>query len=245
MKLDILAFGAHPDDVELACGGTLHSHIQQGFKVGVIDLTRGELGSRGTVQTRNLETAASTKILGLSVRENLNMADGFFVNDKAHQLQVIQAIRKYQPEMVFINAPQDRHPDHGKGYSLLKDACFLSGLINIKTACDGVEQVLWRPKKVFAYIQDFYIAPDFIVDISDSYLAKMKSIKCFETQFFADNNTTEPITYISKSGFLESIEARCLDFGKRIGVQYGEGFLNCNNTLGLHNLFHQVLPSIS
>jgi N-acetylglucosamine malate deacetylase 1 len=245
MKLDILAFGAHPDDVELSCSGTLYSHIQKGYQVGIVDLTRGELGSRGTVETRDQETLASNSILGVHVRQNLNMADGFFVNDKQHQLLVVQAIRKYQPEIVLINAPQDRHPDHGKAYQLLKDACFLSGLINVKTVLDGENQIQWRPKKVFAYIQDSYIEPHLIIDISDSFSAKMNSIRCFSTQFFAGSEQTGPTTYISKSGFIDSVEARALDFGKRIGVKYGEGFLNCSSTIGLDNLFNQILPSIA
>jgi N-acetylglucosamine malate deacetylase 1 len=245
MKLDILAFGAHPDDVELSCSGILHSHVQQGKKVGIIDLTEGELGSRGTVETRYEEAAAASIVLGLSARANLKMRDGFFTNDEAHQLLVIAQLRKYQPEIVLINAPHDRHPDHGKGAQLLKDACFLSGLVKISTKDDdGTEQKPWRPKRVFHYIQDSFIEPDFIVDISNSFEAKINSIKCYNTQFYS-NSADGVQTYISGKNFLDSIEARCKLLGKRIGKSYGEGLLKCEASLGLTSLFDIVLPEIS
>lgn len=243
MKLDILAFGAHPDDVELACSGTLHSHIQAGYKVGVIDLTRGELGSRGTVDTRNEETKHSSAIIGLHARENLDMEDGFFKNDKDHQWKVITAIRKYQPEIIFMNAPYDRHPDHGKGAQLVKDACFLSGLIKIVTTDNGEMQKPWRPKRMFHYIQDTFIEPSFVVDVSNSFSVKIAAIESFKTQFYS-TDFDGPKTYISTQGFLQSIEARSYTMGKRIGVKHGEGFIITGSTLGLNNLFHQVLPEL-
>jgi N-acetylglucosamine malate deacetylase 1 len=243
MKLNILAFGAHPDDVELACSGTLVSHIQKGFKVGVVDLTRGELGSRGTMQTRDQETKDSTTILGIHARENLNLKDGFFENNEANQRIVVQAIRKYQPDIVLMNAPHDRHPDHGKGAQLVKDACFLSGLVKVETSDNGVNQLAWRPKKMFHYIQDTFIEPTFVLDITQQFDIKRNAILSFKTQFFSE--TIEgPSTYISTSGFLDSLEARSLALGKRIGVKYGEGFIICGSTLGLHNLFDQVIPSL-
>jgi N-acetylglucosamine malate deacetylase 1 len=246
IKLNILAFAAHPDDTELACSGILHSHIQMGYNAGVIDLTQGELGSRGTIETRYAEATKASKLLGLSVRENLQLPDGFFENNKENQLKIIHAIRKYQPEIILMNAPKDRHPDHGKGAQLVKDAAFLSGLIKIETISDtGEAQHPWRPKKAFHYIQDMYLEPDVIIDISESWEAKIKAIKCFETQFFTTTNANEPETYISKNGFLDSIEARAKEFGKRIGVKYGEGLIVSGQNLGLKDLFYQVLPVIA
>jgi N-acetylglucosamine malate deacetylase 1 len=245
-KLNILAFAAHSDDTELACSGILHSHIQMGYKVGVIDLTEGELGSRGTIETRYTEAANASKLLGLNVRDNLQLADGFFENNKQNQLKIIQAIRKYQPEIILMNAPKDRHPDHGKGAQLVKDAAFLSGLIKIETFSKSSElQQPWRPKKAFHYIQDMYLEPDLIIDITESWDAKINAIKCFETQFFSANLNDGPETYISKNGFLDSIEARAKEFGKRIGVKYGEGLIISGQNLGLKDLFHQVLPTIA
>jgi N-acetylglucosamine malate deacetylase 1 len=243
MKLNILAFGAHPDDVELACSGTIHCHIAKGYKAGVIDLTRGELGSRGTVETRNSETIASSTILGLHARENLDMADGFFVNDKEHQLKVVQMLRKYQPDIVMMNAPYDRHPDHGKGAQLVKDACFLSGLIKIETQENGENQKPWRPKRMFHYIQDTFIEPSFVIDITNSFETKIKAIESFATQFHS-TTIDGPQTYISTSGFMQSLEARAFSLGKRIGVKYGEGFIITGSTLGINNLFDMVLPDL-
>jgi N-acetylglucosamine malate deacetylase 1 len=245
MKLDILAFGAHPDDVELSCSGILYSHVQQGKKVGVVDLTEGELGSRGTVQTRYAEAEAASKVLGLSARVNLKMRDGFFTNDEAHQMLIIAQLRKYQPDIVLINAPHDRHPDHGKGAQLLKDSCFLSGLVKIETKHEnGEKQAPWRPKRVFHYIQDSFIEPDIIIDISSSFEAKIESIKCYTTQFYSTSEDGVQ-TYISGKNFLESIEARSIVLGKRIGKRYGEGLLKCEASLGLTSLFDLVLPEIS
>ncbi|MDX1278314.1 bacillithiol biosynthesis deacetylase BshB1 [Oceanihabitans sediminis] len=223
MKLDILAFGAHPDDVELGCGGTIAREIKKGKTVGIIDLTRGELGTRGTAETRDEEAANAAKALGVTVRENLGFADGFFVNDKKHQLEVIKMIRKYQPEIVLCNAIEDRHIDHAKGSKLVADACFLSGLIKIETEIEGKQQNAWRPKQVYHYIQWKNIEPDFIVDISEDIEAKMKSVFAYKTQFF-DPSSKEPETPISSKNFTDSIEYRARDLGRLVGVEYAEGF---------------------
>ena len=224
MKADILAFGVHPDDVELGCSGTLIATVAQGKKVVVVDLTRGELGTRGTPETRDVEAANAAKAMGVHARENLQMADGFFQNDENNIRKVISVIRKYQPEIVLCNAPEDRHPDHGRSSRLVSDAAFLSGLRKIETTCDNETQKEWRPNYVFHYIQDRYLKPDFLFDISDHFEQKIKAILCYTTQF----NTTdisEPETYISNPDFLDVIKARALMFGKRIGVKYAEGYL--------------------
>ena len=223
MKLDILAFGAHPDDVELGCSGTIAKEVNLGKKVGIIDLTRGELGTRGSVETRNLEAAKASEILGVSVRENLDMRDGFFVNDEAHQLKVIQMIRKYQPEIVLCNAIDDRHIDHGKGSKLVSDACFLSGLRQIKTELNGEIQEAWRPKVVYHYIQWKNIEPDFVVDISAFMETKMESVLAYGSQFY-DPKSNEPVTPIASKNFLDSIKYRAQDLGRLVGVEYAEGF---------------------
>jgi len=223
MKLDILAFGAHPDDVELGCSGTIAKEVSLGKKVGIIDLTRGELGTRGSVEIRDQEAALAAEILGISVRENLNMRDGFFVNDEAHQLEIIKRIRKYQPEIVICNAIEDRHIDHGKGSKLVSDACFLSGLRKIETEHEGVQQEVWRPKVVYHYIQWKNIEPDFVVDISEFMDIKTKSILAYASQFYSENSN-EPITPIATKNFLQSIHYRTQDFGRLIGVDYAEGF---------------------
>lgn len=223
MKLDILAFGAHPDDVELGCSGTIAKEVSLGKKVGIIDLTRGELGTRGSVEIRNQESSLAAKILGISVRENLDMRDGFFVNDEAHQLEIIKRIRKYQPEIVICNAIDDRHIDHGKGSKLVSDACFLSGLRKIETTHEGEEQLAWRPKVVYHYIQWKNITPDFVVDISDFIDKKTESILAYASQFYSENSD-EPVTPIATKNFLESIHYRSQDFGRLIGVDYAEGF---------------------
>jgi bacillithiol biosynthesis deacetylase BshB1 len=225
MKVDILAFGAHPDDVELSCAGTLLVEKANGKKIGIIDLTQGELGTRGSAEIRKQEAAAAAKILQLDVRENLELADGFFKNDKVHQLQVIKAIRKYQPEIILCNAPEDRHPDHGKGAGLLEDAVFLSGLRKIETTDGGQLQDVWRPSYVFNYIQDRYLHPNFVIDISAVMDQKIAAIRAFGTQF--DNpDLNEPQTYISTPDFLDSIIYRAKMFGKMIGVKYAEGFIS-------------------
>ena len=223
MKLDILAFGAHPDDVELGCSGTIAKEVSLGKKVGIIDLTRGELGTRGSVEIRNLESAKASEILGVVVRENLDMRDGFFVNDEAHQMKVIEMIRKYQPEIVLCNAITDRHIDHGKGSKLVSDACFLSGLRQIKTELDGEAQEAWRPKVVYHYIQWQNIEPDFVVDISEFIDKKMESVLAYGSQFY-DPKSNEPVTPIASKNFLDSINYRAQDLGRLVGVEYAEGF---------------------
>lgn len=223
IKLDLLAFGAHPDDVELGCAGTLAKEIASGKKVGIIDLTRGELGTRGSAEIRATEAAKAAQILGLSARENLKMRDGFFQNDEAHQLQVIQMIRKYQPEIVLCNAIHDRHIDHAKGSNLVSDACFLSGLQKIDTHLDGEKQTAWRPKVVYHYIQWENIQPDFVVDISGYMDIKMKAIMAYDSQFF-NPNTNEPVTPIATKNFLDSIKYRSQDLGRLIGTDFAEGF---------------------
>jgi bacillithiol biosynthesis deacetylase BshB1 len=223
LKLDILAFGAHPDDVELGCSATLAKELSLGKKVGIIDLTRGELGTRGSVDIRNSEAAMAAEILGVQVRENLDMRDGFFVNDESHQLQVIEMIRKYQPEMVLCNAIADRHIDHGKGSQLVSDACFLSGLTKIETHHNGQKQAAWRPKVVYHYIQWQTIEPDFVVDVSAFMDVKMKAVQAYASQFY-DPNSTEPVTPIASKNFLDSIEYRAMDLGRLVGVAFAEGF---------------------
>jgi bacillithiol biosynthesis deacetylase BshB1 len=223
MKLDILAFGAHPDDVELGCSGTIAKEISLGKKVGIIDLTRGELGTRGSVAIRNAESKKATQILGVAVRENLDMRDGFFINDEAHQLKIIEMIRKYQPEIVLCNAIQDRHIDHGKGSKLVSDACFLSGLRKIETTLNGESQQAWRPKVVYHYIQWENLQPDFVVDISGFLDVKMESILAYSSQFY-DPNSKEPESPISSKNFLDSVKYRAQDLGRIIGVAHGEGF---------------------
>jgi bacillithiol biosynthesis deacetylase BshB1 len=226
MKLDILAFGAHPDDVELGCSGTLLKMKAQGKKIGVVDLTRGELGSRGSASLRDQEAAAASKILGLDARENLRFRDGFFCNDEEHQLAIVRMIRKYQPEVVLCNANYDRHPDHGRGSIVVRDAAFLSGLIKIKTELDGQSQAEWRPKKVFQYIQDHLLFPSFVVDISDHIESKIASIQAYGSQFYNPNRKEgEPETYISGIGFFEQVKARAREMGHLIGADHGEGFI--------------------
>jgi bacillithiol biosynthesis deacetylase BshB1 len=223
MKLDILAFGAHPDDVELGCGGTIAKEISNGKKVGIIDLTRGELGTRGSVEIRNQEAAAAAKILGVSVRENLDMRDGFFINDEEHQLKIIKMIRKYKPEIVLCNAIDDRHIDHGKGSQLVSDACFLSGLIKIETENKGEKQEVWRPKLVYHYIQWKNISPDFVVDITGFNGKRVEAILAYSSQFY-NPNSNEPETLIASKNFLESLNYRAQDLGRLIGTDYAEGF---------------------
>lgn len=223
MKLDILAFGAHPDDVELGCGGTIAKEIAFGKKIGIIDLTRGELGTRGSVEIRNQESTNAAKILGVSVRENLDMRDGFFVNDELHQLKIIKMLRKYKPEIVLCNAIEDRHIDHGKGSQLVSDACFLSGLMKIETEIDEEKQEVWRPKLVYHYIQWKNITPDFVVDITGFNDKKVEAILAYSSQFY-NPNSNEPETLIASKNFLESLNYRAQDLGRLIGTDYAEGF---------------------
>jgi N-acetylglucosamine malate deacetylase 1 len=224
VKLDILVLAAHPDDAEISCAGTIARHVDLGHKVGIVDLTKGELGTRGTVEIRAQEAEASAKILGISVRENLGLKDGFFQNDPTHQLEVVKVIRKYRPDIVLANAIFDRHIDHGKGASLGYDASFLSGLLRIETLDEqGKKQQPWRPAAVYHYIQSLYIEPDFIVDISDYWSKKVEALKAFKSQFY-DPESDEVQTYISSPGFMKMVEARAIDWGYAIGTQYGEGF---------------------
>ena len=224
MKLDILAFGVHPDDVELGCAGTIMAAIDQGKKVGIVDLTRGELGTRGTPTTRTQEAAAAAKIMGVDVRDNLDMADGFFANDEAHQRKIIALIRKYQPDIILANAPEDRHPDHGRSAKLVSDAAFLSGLRKIETVHNGASQQAWRPAYTFHYIQDRFIQPSFVIDITKYMDRKIEAVLAYSTQFNSAD-TSEPQTYISSPQFLETVKARALMLGKRIGVGYAEGYI--------------------
>lgn len=223
MKLDILAFGAHPDDVELGCSGTILKEISLGKSVGIIDLTRGELGTRGSAEIRDQEASAAAKILGVSVRENLEMRDGFFVNDEKHQLEIIKMIRKYKPEIVLCNAIDDRHIDHGKGSKLVSDACFLSGLMKIETELVGEKQTAWRPKVVYHYIQWKNIEPDFVVDITGFTDKKIASILAYRSQFY-DPNSEEPESPITSKNFFESLNYRSRDLGRLVGLEHAEGF---------------------
>lgn len=223
MRLDILAFGAHPDDVELGCGATLAKEISLGKKVGIIDLTRGELGTRGSAELRDIEAKKAAGILGVSVRENLAFADGFFINDKEHQLSIIKMIRKYQPNIVLCNAVNDRHIDHGKGSKLVSDSCFLSGLSKIVTKYNGEVQKEWRPKNVYHYIQWKSIEPDFVVDITGFIDLKTESVLAYSSQFF-DPESDEPETPITSKNFIDSVNYRARDLGRLIGVDYAEGF---------------------
>lgn len=233
MKLDILAFGVHPDDVELSCAGALLVEKANGKKIGIIDLTQGELGTRGTAETRKTEAAAAAKILGVDIRENLEMADGFFQNDEAHQRKVITVLRKYQPEIIFCNAPSDRHPDHGRSAKLVADAAFLSGLKKIETMADGKPQEAWRPKYVFHYIQDRLLHPGFVIDITPVFEQKIEAVKAYGTQFH-NPGSNEPQTYISTPDFLDSVIYRHKWFGKMIGVKYAEGFIT-EKMIGFEN----------
>jgi N-acetylglucosamine malate deacetylase 1 len=223
MKLDILAFGAHPDDVELGCAATIAKEIALGKKVGLVDLTRGELGTRGTAEIRDAEAQKAAEILGVSVRENLNFRDGFFKNDEKHQLEVIRLLRKYQPDIVLCNAIDDRHIDHAKGSKLVSDACFLSGLQKIETSFANKIQEAWRPKLVYHYIQWKNIEPDFVVDVTDFMDIKMQSILAYGSQFY-DPNSDEPETPITSKNFLDSTKYRAQDLGRLVGVEFAEGF---------------------
>ena len=239
MKLDILVLAAHPDDAEISCAGTIARHVALGHKVGIVDLTRGELGTRGSVEIRAQEAKKSAEILKIAVRENLGLADGFFQNDPTQQLPVIRAIRKYQPSIVLANAVYDRHIDHGKGASLAHDACFLSGLVKIETLDDaGRPQQPWRPSVVYHYIQSLYIEPDFIVDVSDYWDIKLRALQAFKSQFY-DPASNEAETYISSPGFIKMIEARAIDWGYAIGAKYGEGFTT-RRYPGVKSLFDLV-----
>lgn len=226
MKLDILAFGSHPDDVELGCGATIAKEISLGKRVGIIDLTKGELGTRGTSETRDREAKVASNILGVKIRLNMGFADGFFINDRVHQLEVIKMIRKFKPEIVLCNALEDRHIDHGKGSKLVSDACFLSGLLKIDTKFDEDDeswQEPWRPKQIYHYLQWKNLEPDFVVDVSGFIEKKLESVLAYKTQFY-DAKSKEPETPISSKNFIDSIKYRARDIGRLVGVEYGEGF---------------------
>lgn len=240
LKLDLLVIVVHPDDAELGCGGTIAKQVALGRKVGIVDLTRGELGSRGSAEIRDQEAAKAAEILGLKVRENLRMRDGFFKNDEEHQLAVIRTIRKFQPEIIITNALHDRHPDHGRAGDLVNDATFLAGLRKIETVDDqGRAQVAHRPRLLLQLIQDQHIQPDIVLDVSDYWSTKIESIRAYASQFFSADyqaKTNEPHTYISRPDFLEYIDARGKEYGKYIGAKYGEGY-TCRRLLGVDDLF--------
>lgn len=238
MKIDILAIGIHPDDVELSCSGTIAKHIALGKKVGILDLSRGELGTRGNEDIRSKEANNSAEILKVAFRTQLNFKDGFFENNQSHQIQVIEQIRKYQPEIILCNAINDRHPDHGRAAKLVSDACFYSGLIKIKTNFNGQNQSAWRPKAVYHYIQDFYIHPDFVIDVSDYIEIKNKAILSFSSQFY-NPKSSEPETPISGKEFLETVHGKMSILGRTIGVSFAEGFTS-NRKIGVHNLFDLI-----
>lgn len=223
MKLDVLALGAHPDDVELGCGATVAKEVFLGKKVGIIDLTRGELGTRGSAELRDQEAARAAQILGVVVRENLKFRDGFFINDESHQIEIIKRLRKYKPDIVLCNAVKDRHIDHGKGARLVSDACFLSGLRKIETQHEGVEQEAWRPSAVYHYIQWQNIEPDFVIDVSGFIEKKVDSVLAYSSQFY-DPSSSEPDSPISSKNFLDSVTYRARDLGRLIGKEHGEGF---------------------
>jgi len=237
LKLDILVLSVHPDDAELGCSGTILKHVALGKKVGIVDLTRGELGTRGSVEIREQEAAASSDILGLAVRENLGIPDGFFENTREYQLKVIAAIRKYKPEIILTNAYYDRHPDHGRSSDLVDTSAFLAGLRKIETFEGGVLQEAWRPKQVLHFIQDNYIKPDILIDVTDYWDKKIESIHAFGSQFYNPDWEGEPQTYISSPEFINVVAARASEFGKSIQVKYAEGFTS-RKILGVDNLFY-------
>jgi len=235
MKLDLLAFGAHPDDVELSCAGTIIKHVSLGYKVGIVDLTRGEMGTRGTPEIRIAEATAAAEIMGVQVRENLGMRDGFFRNDEEHQLQVIRMLRKYQPDVVIANAVHDRHPDHGRGAELVRDACFYSGLQKVESKDEGELQPRWRPRALYHYIQDHWIEPEVLIDISAFWEKRMEAVYAFRSQFY-DPSSKEPATYISSRHFLETLKFRAQTLGRMIGVEYAENFTSMRKT-GVDHFF--------
>jgi len=241
IKLDLLVIAVQPDDAELGAGGTIAKYVAEGKKVGIVDLTRGELGSRGTAETRDREANDAASILGLTVRDNLALRDGFFNNSEEDKLAVIRAIRQYQPEIIITNAITDRHPDHGRAGHMVSEACFLSGLRKIETSYDGVLQESHRPRLVLQMIQDYYIKPDIVMDITDFYAIKEKSILAYKTQFYTgeESGSDEPQTYISNPDFMESTAARAREFGRSIQVKYAEGF-TVKKILGVDDIFHLI-----
>ncbi len=238
MKIDILAIGIHPDDVELSCSGTIVKHIALGKKVGILDLTRGELGTRGNAELRTKEANEAAIILGVSFRTQLNLKDCFFENNEENQKKIIEIIRKHQPEIILCNAISDRHPDHGRASKLVSDASFYSGLIKIETHSDNKIQKAWRPKAVYHYIQDQYIHPDFVIDISDFVEIKHKAIMAYSSQFY-NPSSNEPETPISSKHFIESVNSKMSILGRDIGVKFAEGF-TVNRYPGINSLFDLV-----
>lgn len=236
-KLDILVLSVHPDDAELGCSGTLLKYLAEGKKVGIADLTRGELGTRGSAEIREKEAVAAADVMGLTLRENLEIPDGFFQNTREYQLKVIEVIRKYQPEIVLTNAFYDRHPDHGRASDLVETSAFLAGLRKIETFFDGRKQQEWRPRLVLHFIQDYYIKPDIIIDVTPYWNAKIESIMAYGSQFYNPEWADEPQTYISSPEFIAVIESRAREFGKSIGAKYGEGFTS-KKILGVDDLFN-------
>ena len=240
MKLDILAIGAHPDDVELSCSGTLMKQIDLGNKVGIIDLTKGELGTRGSAEIRLQEVEAATVLMGVHARENLGFEDGFFKDDKEHQLELVKMIRKYQPRVVIGNAKTDRHPDHGRAAQLTFNACFLAGLSKVETKLDGKIQQPFRPSALYHYIQSIHIEPDFVIDISDYFERKLMAVAAYKSQFHhAEAKTDEPQTFISSPEFIEFLKARAIHFGLPAGIKYAEAFTT-NRTLGVNNMMDLI-----
>ncbi len=235
MKTDILAFGAHPDDVELSCAGTLLKHIAAGKTVVIADLTAGELGTRGNAELRLKEAEAARKLMGAKHRECLHMKDGFFHNDELHQRQIIEVIRKFQPEIVLCNAPADRHPDHGRAGKLVADSCFLSGLIKIDTTWMAEKQNAWRPKAVYHYVQDVFIEPDFVIDVTEFADKKLECIQAFSSQFYKAGSA-EPETPISSKEFMEAVFAKMSLFGRAINARYAEGF-TADRYIGVNSFF--------
>lgn len=238
MKLDILAIGVHPDDIEISAAGTIMKHIDAGYKIGLLDLTQGELGTRGSAEIRSEEANMAAEKMGVQFRHILKMADGFFENNREHQMQIVQFIRKYQPEIILCNALNDRHPDHGRSSKLVSDACFLSGLTKVESEFEGSKQEAWRPKAVYHYLQDRYIKPDFLVDITGYMESKEEVLRCYRSQFY-NEGSSEPITYISTPEFFNSIKHRAAEFGRQIGVQYAEAY-NVERLFGVKNLFDLI-----
>ena len=235
MTVDILAIGVHPDDVELSCSGTLLEQIENGYSVGLVDLTQGELGTRGSAEIRLQEALDASKILGAEFRENLGMRDGLFEINEENLLKLVVSIRAHRPKIVLANAIRDRHPDHGRAAELIHQACFLAGLRKIETSKDGVQQEAWRPKNVYHYIQDRALEPDFVFDISNVIEQKMEVIKAFKSQFY-DPNSKEPPSPISGSDFMEFILAKARNFGREAGFEYAEGFTTYKK-IGVQDLF--------
>lgn len=239
MKLDILVIAAHPDDAELGAGGSIAKSVKQGKKVGILDLTKGELGTRGTPETREKEAMAAAEILGVETRQNAGLPDGFLENSKEFQMKIIPFIRQYKPSIVLANAVKDRHPDHAKASKLISDACFLSGLRAIKSEWSGETQESWRPKAVYHFVQDYYLKPDFIVDVSETWEIKMKAVKAFSSQFYQGKDDKGPVTPISTKGFIHALESRAREYGRLIQSEYGEGF-TVERPLGI-NSFQDII----